>query len=46
MKLKTALEGSGLGGHQEKCVQHRTGAESCLMGARVDVEAGTGVEFG
>lgn len=46
MKLKSALEGIGQGGHQEKYAQHGNRAKSCLMEARAAVEMATEVEFG
>lgn len=46
MKLKSALEGIGQGGHQEKYAQHGNRAKSCLMEARAAVETATEVEFG
>lgn len=40
MKLKTALEGIGQGGHQEKYAQHRNRAESYLTETREAGERG------
>lgn len=42
MKLKTALEGIGQGGHQEMCARHNSGTKSCLIEGRAPWSWGWG----